>query len=152
VWTEVVYQWASTCDAIPFARFVAIVADLVALGYWHTKLFPDAAIKMADDSEWAFQREPFKYAIEWMGSAGVSADDIGTLAERLLPRIYGTQNELISSATVQTILGSIGRRRDGRSIIRELRKRVSLYCGLNVPIERRLAQDMDICLDPPRLD
>ena len=152
VWTEVVYKRASMCDAIPFDRFVAVVADLVAFGYWHTKLFPDAAIKMAGDSEWDFQRAPFKYAIEWMGSAGVSANAIGTLAERLLPRIYGTQKELISSATVQAVLGSISRRSDGRGIIRELRRRVSCYCGLNVPTERRLTQDMDIWLHPPRLD
>jgi tetratricopeptide (TPR) repeat protein len=152
VWTEVVYKWASKNDAIPHHRFVDIVADLVDFGYWHTKLFPEVAIKMASDSEWDFQRRPFKHVIEWMGSAGVSASTIGALAEKLLPRIYRSQNEFIGSATVQAVLGSINKRYDGRSIIRELRRRVSLYCGVNFPIEKRLAQDMDIFLNPRRLD
>jgi len=151
VWTEVVYKWASIKNSIPFERFVTIVADLVALGYWHTKLFPDAAIKMANESQWDFQREPFKHAIEWMGSAGVSASAIGSLAESLLPRVYGTQSELISSATVQTILGSIGKRRDGRRIVSELRRRVGLYCGFDITTEVRLTQDLDISLNPPRV-
>lgn len=152
VWTEAVYKWASIQSAIPGERFVRIVADLVALGYWHTKLFPDAAITMANDSKWDFQRAPFKHAIEWMGSAGVSANAIGSLAERLLPRVYGTQSELISSATVHRILGSISNRRDGRTIVSELRRRVGLYCGFDIPTEIRLTQDLDVWLHPQRLD
>ena len=65
-------------------------------------------------------------------------------------------SDILSSCAIKNLkgvlLGSIGRRRDGRGIIRELRRRVSFYCGLNIPIERRLTQDMDIWLHPPRLD
>ena len=146
VWTEVVCKWASDRGIISFDRFIAVIADLVALGYWHTQLFSEAAIKMANDAEWDFRREPFKHAIEWMGSAGVSADSIRVLAEGLLPQVYGTQDPLINSATVQAILGSIGQRRDGRSIIRELRRRVSFYCGMDYAAERKLQQDMDVWL------
>ena len=146
VWTEVVYRWGAMNDMLPKEDYCALVASLVRLGYHHTKLFPEAAIKIAMDADWDFRKESFVAAIEWLANPGVNSDGKCRLAEALLPKVYNTKNEVLASATVQNILYKIGSRRDGELVVRELRRRVSIYCGLDFTVEKRLSDDFDIWL------
>jgi hypothetical protein len=150
IWSEVLFQWGTDIGRIDGKRRDALIARLVRIGYRHTRLFPDVAVAMASEAGWDFRREPFRTAIDWIGEAGVDADSIQSLAEVLLPKVYGIPNKMLANMTSVNLIGSIGKRRDGRHIIRNLRRRAGIYCGMDFTTENRLRQDLDIWLDVTR--
>ncbi|MEX2140768.1 MAG: hypothetical protein WD894_16010 [Pirellulales bacterium] len=140
VWTDVVFRWARNRGRVSSVAYQDLVADLVRLGYFYTRVEAEILIRKAQQAEWSLADPKFASLLDWLGNPYTKREGIIAIAGKVLPEVVRNANSFRANTVVTHLLTRISTRRDGNLIIRTLYEEVDPICGIDVNTARTLKQ------------